>query len=49
VKRQFAEHVKPMHDLFVEPAKKFADRIYSGEGVMEPLVNDVLLGIPDPA
>lgn len=49
VERQFAEHVKPMHDLFVEPAKSFADRVYSGEGVMESHVREVLREIPRPA
>jgi uridine kinase len=49
VERQFAEHVKPMHDLFVAPAKSFADRVYSGEGVMEPHVQEVLLEMPSPA
>jgi uridine kinase len=45
VERQFAEHVKPMHDLFVEPAKNFADRVYSGDRTMESNVNEVLLEI----
>ncbi len=30
VRKQFYETVKPMHDQFVEPSKKFADYIYSG-------------------
>jgi uridine kinase len=42
VKRQFVEHVKPMHDLFVEPSKCYADLVYSGEGVMEANVRDFL-------
>jgi uridine kinase len=42
VERQFVEQVKPMHDLFVEPAKNFADRVCSGEGVMDSQVQDVL-------
>jgi uridine kinase len=46
VERQFAEQVKPMHDLFVEPSKSFADRVYSGEGPMESQVHDVLLEVP---
>ncbi len=32
VKRQIWESVKPMHDLFVEPTKKFADIIVKGGG-----------------
>lgn len=42
VERQFAEHVKPMHDLFVEPSKAYADQVYSGEGLMEPHIRDFL-------
>jgi len=42
VQRQFAEHVKPMHDLFVEPSKAYADQLYSGEGLMEPNIRDFL-------
>jgi len=42
VKRQFTEHVKPMHDLFVEPSKGHADLVYSGEGAMEVNVRDFL-------
>ena len=45
VERQFAEHVRPMHDLFVEPAKYFADRVYSGDGDMESFLQDLLLEI----
>lgn len=30
IKKQFLNHVKPMHDLFVEPSKQFADEIISG-------------------
>jgi uridine kinase len=42
VKRQFAEHVKPMHDLFVEPSKMYADRVYSGEEDTEESIRDFL-------
>jgi uridine kinase len=42
VKRQFTEHVKPMHDLFVEPSKSYADLVYSGEDVIETNVRDFL-------
>ena len=40
VKRQFEEHVKPMHDLFVEPSRAHADMVYSGEAVMENNIRD---------
>jgi uridine kinase len=42
VRRQFAGHVKPMHDRFVEPSKGYADLVYSGEGVMETNIRDFL-------
>jgi uridine kinase len=42
VKRQFTEHVKPMHDLFVEPSRSFADIVYSGEELMETNVRDFI-------
>jgi uridine kinase len=42
VKRQFTEHVKPMHDVFVEPSKTYADMVYSGEEAMEINVRDFL-------
>jgi len=30
IKKQFFNHVKPMHDLFVEPSKQYAQEIISG-------------------
>ena len=45
VERQFHEQVRPMHDLFVEPARSFADRVCSGEGDMKSQVQDVLVDI----
>jgi uridine kinase len=42
VKRQFDEHVKPMHDLFVEPSKVHADVVYSGQAVMERNIRDFI-------
>lgn len=44
VKEQFVQHVKPMHDLYVEPSKKFADRIISGEKSFGPVIEDVVFG-----
>ncbi len=29
--KQFTNHVKPMHDTYVEPSKTFASQIFSGE------------------
>jgi uridine kinase len=42
VRRQFIEHVKPMHDLFVEPSKSYADVLYSGVEPMEKNVRDFI-------
>lgn len=42
VKKQFAESVKPMHDQFVEPSKKFANVIYSGTADFTPIIIDYL-------
>ena len=41
VLEQFAKQVKPMHDLYVEPSKIHADRIYSGEGDLLETVKSV--------
>lgn len=40
VKNQFFAHVKPMHDLYVEPSKVYADRIISGEESFDQAVDD---------
>jgi uridine kinase len=40
VRRQFKEHVKPMHDLFVEPSRIYADVVYSGEASMQKNIRD---------
>jgi uridine kinase len=45
VERQFQEHVKPMHDRFVEPSRSFADHVFSGEGAMGACVRQLLEGI----
>ena len=42
IDRQFTEHVKPMHDRFVEPSKSFADMVYSGEEALETNVRDFI-------
>lgn len=45
VREQFAKHVKPMHDTFVEPSKRFADRIISGEKSFGPVLESVVYGL----
>jgi len=45
VREQFIQHVKPMHDLFVEPSKKFADRVISGEKSFGPVIEDIVYGL----
>ncbi|HAG91783.1 MAG TPA: uridine kinase [Bdellovibrionales bacterium] len=49
VKSQLLNHVKPMHDLFVEPSKKFANRIISGEKSFGPIIEEVVYGIREGA
>lgn len=45
VREQFFHHVKPMHDLFVEPSRKFADRIVSGEIDFNSVIGQVAIGL----
>jgi uridine kinase len=45
VQNQFYHHVKPMHDLFVEPSRKFADRIVSGERAFTPVIEEIFFGL----
>lgn len=45
VRAQLMNHVKPMHDLFVEPSKKFANRIVSGERSFGPIIEEVVYGL----
>jgi uridine kinase len=49
VQAQFSQHVKPMHDLFVEPSKKFADRVISGEKSFGPVIEEIVYGLKEPA
>lgn len=42
---QFNTTVKPMHELYVEPKKIFADRIVSGEEPFGPVLVDVCTAI----
>lgn len=41
VTSQFERQVKPMHDLFVEPSRRFADRVISGERDFGPVVDEL--------
>jgi uridine kinase len=45
VREQFFNHVKPMHDLFVAPSRKFADRIISGAVSFAPVINEIVYGL----
>ena len=45
VREQFLNHVKPMHDLFVEPSRRFADRVISGEKSFGPVIDEVVFGL----
>lgn len=45
VRAQFFGHVKPMHDLFVEPSRRFADRIISGEKSFGPVIEEIVFGL----
>lgn len=43
VREQFEAQVKPMHDLFVEPSREFANLIVSGEKPFDPWIEKVFL------
>ncbi len=45
VREQFYKHVKPMHDLFVDPSRKFADRVISGEKSFGPAIDEIVFGL----
>lgn len=45
VHEQFHRHVKPMHDLFVEPSKRFAKKIISGEKSFGPVIEELIYGL----
>jgi len=45
VREQFFNHVKPMHDLFVDPSKKFADKVISGEKSFGPVIEEIVWGL----
>jgi uridine kinase len=45
VQEQFQSTVKPMHNLFVEPAKNKADQIISGESSFENHIRDLCVRI----
>lgn len=45
VYEQFFSQVKPMHDLFVEPSREYADRVISGEKSFGRVVEELVYGI----
>lgn len=45
VREQFFNHVKPMHDLFVDPSRKFADKVVSGEKSFGPVIEEIVWGL----
>lgn len=49
VREQFFNQVKPMHDLFVDPSRRFADRTISGEASFEPIIEEIVFGIKNPS
>jgi uridine kinase len=42
VVRQFLNHVKPMHDLFVEPSRAHASVLHSGESISDDIVRELM-------
>lgn len=44
VRYQLEKHVKPMHELFVEPSRRFADRVVSGERSFGPIIEELIYG-----
>jgi uridine kinase len=45
VKAQFDSQVTPMHNLYVEPSKKIADRVISGEKSFGPVIQEIVFGL----
>lgn len=45
VREQFFAQVKPMHDHFVEPSRRYADRIISGEKSFGPVIEEIVFGL----
>lgn len=48
VRDQFMSQVKPMHDLYVEPSRRFADRVISGEKSFGPAIDEIVFGFKNP-
>ena len=44
VRRQFLNQVKPMHDLYVEPGKAYANQTVSGERDFMPAIDAIARG-----
>lgn len=49
VKEQFDTQVRPMHNLYVEPSKKLADRVISGEKSFGPVIQEIVFGLKRPS
>ncbi len=47
VRKQYLDTVKPMHEQFVEPSKKFADLILQGDSSQESVVRFIVNGLQD--
>jgi uridine kinase len=45
VYHQFYAQVKPMHDLYVEPSRIWADKIISGEKSFGPVIDEFVFGL----
>lgn len=45
VYNQFYAQVKPMHDMFVEPSRIWADQIISGEKSFGPVIDEFVFGL----
>jgi uridine kinase len=48
VERQWRESVKPMHDLYCEPTRRFADRIIDGRNFSDAVADEILNLLTDP-
>jgi len=47
VRQQFFRQVKPMHDRFVEPSRRYADRVISGAESFAPMIESILKKLAD--
>lgn len=49
VYHQFYAQVKPMHDLYVEPSRIWADKVISGEKSFGPIIDEFIFGLKKPS